>query len=153
MKKKIPSSIKTEIFPIDIFKHGIRVVIGNEEDLLSVAECEGWRDEAVKIMDGVKDYMGLTLRLESGDSAILLSDMDGESISTPVVVHELIHAVSHILRNVGIEYSLDSEEVYAYVMEDLTEKVTNWISNLCPGENTLKPRLEKSDTDYQVFTK
>ena len=105
MKKKIPSSIKTEIFPIDIFKHGIRVVIGSEEDLLSVAECEGWRDEAVKIMDGVKD-------------------------STLVVVHELIHAVSHILRNVGIEYSLDSEEVYAYVMEDLTEKVTNWISNL-----------------------
>lgn len=81
-------------------------------------------------MDGVKDYLGLTLRLESGDSAILLSDEDGEGISTPVIVHELIHAVSHVLRNVGIEYSLDSEEVYAYVMEDLTEKVTNWISSL-----------------------
>ena len=134
MKKKIPSSIKTEIFPIDIFKHGIRVVIGNEEDLLSVAECEGWRDEAVKIMDGVKDYMGVTLRLESGDSAILLSDEDVEGIATPVVVHELIHAVSHVLRNIGIEYSEDSEEVYAYVIEDLTEKVTNWISLLSPSQ-------------------
>lgn len=95
-----------------------------------MAECEGWRDEAVKIMDGVKDYVGVTLRLESGDSAILLSDKDEEGIATPVVVHELIHAVSHILRNICIEYSEDSEEVYAYVMEDLTEKVTDWISNL-----------------------
>ena len=125
MKKKIPSSIKTEIFPIDIFKHGIRVVIGNEDDLLSVAECEGWRDEAVKIMDGVKDYLGLTLCLESGDSAILFPN---EDVSVSVVVHELIHAVSHILRNIGIEYSIESEEVYAYVIEDLTKKVIDWIT-------------------------
>lgn len=27
MKKKIPSSIKTELFPIDIFKPGVRVVV------------------------------------------------------------------------------------------------------------------------------
>ena len=130
MKKKIPSSIKTEIFPINIFKHGIRIVVGNENDLLSVAECEGWRDEAVKIMDGVKDYVGITLRLESGDSAILLPDKDGEGIATPIVVHELIHAVSHVLRNIGIEYSIDSEEIYAYVIEYLTEEVINWISSL-----------------------
>lgn len=130
MKKKIPSSIKTEIFPIDIFKHGVRVVVGSEEDLLSVAECEGWRDEAVKAMDGVNNYLAFTLRLESGDSVIFLPDKDGEGIAFYVVVHELVRAVGHILRNIGVEYSEDSEEVYAYVIEDLTECVTNWISSL-----------------------
>lgn len=130
MKKKIPSSIKTEIFPIDIFKHGVRVVVGSEEDLLSVAECEGWRDEAVKAIDGVDNYLAFTLRLESGDSVIFLPDKNREGVAFPVVVHELVHAVGHILRNIGVEYSEDSEEVYAYVIEDLTERVINWISSL-----------------------
>lgn len=36
-----------------------------------------------------------------------------------VLVHEMLHAVCHITKSVGITLSNDSEEVYAYMLDKL----------------------------------
>ena len=70
--------------------------------------------------------------LSSGDSLIYSKDYKDDIEYTSVVAHEIIHAVSHILRNVGIEHTAETEEVYAYTIEDLTKRVLTWLISEFP---------------------
>lgn len=43
--------------------------------------------------------------------------------NVPTICHELLHAVSHILRSRGVEHIKETEEVYAYTMSELLRRI------------------------------
>ena len=124
--------MKSKKFPIDIFKHGIKVVIGTKEELISVAKKDRIYDEIKDDIDTVHNSFMVTFMLSSGDSLIYSKDYKNDIEYASVVAHEIIHAVSHILRNVGIAHTAETEEVYAYTIEDLAKRILTWLISEFP---------------------
>lgn len=81
-------------------------------------------------MEGTRDYRGLTYILESGDAVVYMKDLPKTIDDYGVVVHELFHAASWILRNIGIVQVEGSEECYAYVLEHLYNETVDWLNSL-----------------------
>ena len=44
-----------------------------------------------------------------------------------VLSHEVLHSVFHIMKNVSIEYTDKSEEVFTYLMEHITKEIVHAI--------------------------
>lgn len=61
---------------------------------------------------------GRTARLSSGNIVVSLT-----SIDHGIIAHELLHATTLLLDAVGVVFSIDSNEVYAYLMQYLTSIV------------------------------
>lgn len=101
--------MKSKKFPIDIFKHGVKVVICTKEELISVAKKDRIYDEIKDDIDTVHNSFMVTFMLSSGDSLIYSNDYKNDIEYTSVVAHEIIHAVSHILRNIGIAHTAETE--------------------------------------------
>lgn len=119
-------------FPLDLFKHGVKVFFGNEEELVSMAKKDGILEEVGKGLEESGSFSMVTFLLSSGDALIYGKKKPESILDYSIVSHEILHATSHILRNVGIEHTSETEEVYAYVIEDLTWKIFTWLSSLSP---------------------
>ena len=124
--------MKSKKFPIDIFKHGVKVVVGTKEELISVAKKDAVYDEIKDNIDTVNNSFMVTFILGSGDSLIYSNDYKNDIEYTSAIAHEIIHAVSHILRNIGINHTEETEEVYAYTIEDLTKRILTWLISEFP---------------------
>jgi len=71
----------------------------------------------------------ITLNLSTGD-ALIYSKTPVKGIrGQAMLTHEIFHAVSYILRNIGINHSVETEEVYAYILEDVLVNVFTWLSS------------------------
>lgn len=117
---------KSKTFPLDIFKHGIKVVIGSRDYLLAVAKKDGFLDFVEKNIE--EPFGMITFMLPTGDAMIYSESFDSGTDDDEVMRHEILHAVSHILRNVGIEHTAETEEAYAYALEYCNKRILTWLS-------------------------
>lgn len=117
---------KSKIFPLDIFKHGIKVVIGSRDYLHAVAKKDGFFDFVTKNI-GEQPFRMITFLLPTGDAMIYSEKFDRTTDDDEVMRHEILHAASHILRSVGIEHTVDTEEVYAFTIEYCNKRIIAWL--------------------------
>ena len=116
---------KSKTFPLDIFKHGIKVVIGSRDYLLAVAKKDGFLDFVERNIG--EPFRMITFQLPTGDAMIYSETFDSGTEDDEVMRHEILHAVSHILRNVGIEHTAETEETYAYTLEYCNKRILTWL--------------------------
>lgn len=117
---------RSKTFPLDIFKHGIKVVIGSRDYLLAVAKKDGFLDFVEKNIG--EPFRMITFPLPTGDAMIYSESFDSGTDDEEVMRHEILHAVSHILRRVGIEHTAETEEAYAYALEYCNKRILTWLS-------------------------
>ena len=117
---------KSKTFPLDIFKHGIKVVIGSRYYLLAVAKKDGFLDFVERNIE--EPFRMITFMLPTGDAMIYSESFDSGTDDDEVMRHEILHAVSHILRNVGIEHTAETEEAYAFALEYCNKRILTWLS-------------------------
>lgn len=69
------------------------------------------------------DSAGRTSELPSGALLIQLSELPHTPFAMGIMCHEIFHAVTFLMRRVGITLCDESDEAYAYAISDLTEQM------------------------------
>lgn len=111
--------MKEQIIPIDLYKRGVVILQGSEEEL------EKWLREhdAKHLASAVTDTDW------DNTIAITLSDnrdvyvVSIEAMELTTLCHELSHATLKVLKIVGID-PIEAEEAYTYLFEYLLSQVT-----------------------------
>lgn len=83
--------------------------------------------EVRQSLEGMKD--GRTVYFEGKGAIVVLRHKVLGAKTMALLVHEIYHAVSYILQSRGIDPSDETEEVYAYLNQDLCEKAFRRIGN------------------------
>lgn len=118
-----------KIIPIDIYNTDLLLVVGSTEELkASLGEhldAEN-ADAAYKMMaeDIKENTTGRTTLLGGGQVVLWLSNASREGVTA----HEIFHAVCFIMEKVGIGFSDESEEAFAYLIGYVTDKVNDALS-------------------------
>lgn len=114
-------------FPVEIYKHGVKVVFGTHDDLKKALNKDGFTGDFEEEKDMMEKCMGITFTLETDDVVIWLRERPKDNADWAVLAHEIYHAVSFLLRGVGIDHTSDTEEAYAYAYENLYySRITSW---------------------------
>lgn len=122
---------------LDMFYRDILIVFGNEEQTRETLHKYYDEDELDGILiDATFDGKGWTKYTSKFNSYIVwLPDNPKTAEEVGFLVHELFHATYAVMCNVGINLSEDSEEVFAYTIGFLTEKVLGALPTFsCPSQ-------------------
>lgn len=126
MKKK-PEVLKKKIFDVtlDVYSTIVKVYCGYEgkevwEEIHHNhnidMKAKKWVEEYV-----VKKECARTVSLYGKGGGVLLMFEHSPSVHT--VAHEVFHAVSFVMRRVGIPFTSSTEEAWAYAMDRLVEQI------------------------------
>lgn len=121
--------METKKFPIDLYRHGVRVVIGTIDEAVAALKKDGLKNDIDDVREIAELSSGLAFELATGDVAIWLREPPKDKDSMATLAHEVFHAVSFILRGVGIEHTSDTEEAYAYAYDYLFRNIYSWVTN------------------------
>lgn len=109
------------------------LAIGNDEELKKYLD-ENYRDRKDSCRTPLEcGNDAHTYRITFGDNGLhtlILIDTDNGAKIYSVLAHELVHAVYHTLRDVGITISDHTEEVFAYYYGYLFERITSELNKL-----------------------
>jgi len=109
-----------KIIPLDIYGHDIVISIGQSDNDLYMEIKENVSKKEFKKYMSKQISIATTHKMSSG--AILIRFK--EDIDDPgIVAHEAFHAVIFLLEKIGMKFSSDSEEAYAYLIEYLTNQI------------------------------
>lgn len=120
---------RTKEFPLDIYKHGVRVVVGTFDEAVDVLHKDGFKGDFDEEREMAERSAGLAIELCTGDVAVWLREPPKDKDGMATLAHEVFHAVSFMLRGIGLEHTSDTEEAYAYAFEYLFRNVISWA---CP---------------------
>lgn len=124
MKKK--DNIYLEI-PIPIFNGVVILYIGEIENIdmdKITYEISNELDYVINNRDKKNFVLGTTYFFDK-ISFIHMKSINKNMLS--VLCHEIFHAVNNILSFIGISLSDESEEVYAYTIDYVTEKIFSYL--------------------------
>lgn len=96
--------------------------------LRKILEPHEWQEVSESEYMGMQSLNGRTSQFLSG--ALILRTVDDPStpIGAGVIAHEVFHAVHYVMDSVGIPFSDDTNEVYAYHIQFLMEKIlSRWL--------------------------
>lgn len=112
--------MKEQIIPVDLYRRGVAVLQGAEEEL------EKWlcEHDAKSLCSLVTDtnWDNTKAITFDDDSDIYICAVEPMELTT--LCHELSHATLRILKIVGID-PIEAEEAYAYLFEYLLEQATS----------------------------
>ena len=134
VKDLIPETSEQEGFrwktvAVETFKRGAMFFIGSSEDLIKTLD-EKFDGYAEVISDLIKEE-----KLDTGCTALgyTFKCLPDALIWCPnepefkTAIHEIFHAVCHILYQCEISENQETEEVYAYLLEYLTGEFLPWV--------------------------
>lgn len=110
------------VFRIDvpIYKTGVYFIIDETDEVcreyVRKKTCGHWK-EGVPLDNGARARV---LLHESRLSFVRIQEEDLTDI--PVIAHELLHVVFHILGGVNMTHAFESEEAYTYLFEYLLDQ-------------------------------
>lgn len=115
--------------PVNMFNRGVLFFIGPQEELIKTL-AENFDEYAETIQKTIKEdgiepdnyALGYTFKVLP-DALVWCP----EEPTVKVAVHELTHCVYHILKQVEIPLTDDTEEVFAYMMEYLYAEFIPWV--------------------------
>lgn len=118
--------VKTITIPM--YYRGVLVFIGSREQL------KGYLDRHYP------SYAPVVEAVEQTQAAAFTFKLDGDALiftpqipSSAEMVHEIFHAARHILDIIGVKLTDDTEEVFAYLMEYLSEQILPWLKTFSCG--------------------
>ena len=121
--------MKKKEFPVDLFKRGVMVVIGDEDFLIEASKEYDFEEEVRNMMEELNgSYEALTLKMSTGDCIIFLKEEPKDPFGIGLLVHEIVHASIYILKIVDIEINSRDDEVLAYLVENLVYRVMEWLN-------------------------
>lgn len=121
--------MKKKEFPVDLFKRGVMVVIGDEDFLIESSKEYDFEEEVRSMTEDFSgEYEASTFRMSTGDCIIFLKEEPKNPFSIGLLAHEVVHASIHILKSVDIKISSWDDEVLAYLVENLTYRVLEWLN-------------------------
>lgn len=125
-EEKTITSFNT-IVSCDVFKQDVMFHFGEVKPLAVKIEELLDADAAVDIVKVIRDDMknnAIAMTGELGNATLVyLSLLPKDAEGYAILAHEIMHAAFMLAKKIGIECSSDSEEVYAYLIQFLTEKV------------------------------
>jgi len=74
------------------------------------------------MLEDVSNGIAVTYAAPNNCGSVIVFKQDIKTLPIGTVVHELLHAMTHIFRQIGINLSNDTEEVYAYMIDDLVNQ-------------------------------
>lgn len=114
--------IKGEVFPYDVL-----VCLGTTgQQILKYTErkfVECFTDEEKNAIKDIDSKKGYTLRLQNNAILLWTRDFPHTPEQFGYLMHEIFHASDLTLRRAGCALSDDSDEVWAYQIEWLTERI------------------------------
>ena len=114
---------------LDMFYTDILVVFGDEKQ----TRCVLHKYEMIK--NFCFSNKGRTIPTKFSSPLIWLPKIPETAQDVGFLVHELLHTTCAVMGNVGIDFSDSSEEVFAYTIGFLTEKVLEQLSTFsCPSQ-------------------
>lgn len=123
MSKTTNSKIRYKKLVDSVFQRNIYVVVGAAEDVAPFLHSKFSDSED----DVSNDNDGEFLVYESGQYVIWLEKFDESTHSYNILSHEVTHAVWTILTSVGLVFSEDSEEAFAFYAGSLTEQIVKFL--------------------------
>lgn len=108
-------------------KKKVKVDVYNRSVTLYVLPFKKWATELPKDVYSVtngKQYKGLTMINNLGDCSIILDTLDYS-----VLVHEIYHVVSFMMRHIGKEPDWNDDEPCAYLADFLFRKFHKWMED------------------------
>lgn len=109
-----------KVIPIDVYGHDIVVSIGQTDNDLYEHIKENISEKRFDKIMGNQKSIATTFKLKTGCILIRFKN----NIDNPgIVAHEAFHAIVYLFEKIGIEYSYESEEAYAYALEYLTNQI------------------------------
>lgn len=109
-----------KIIPLNVCAHDIVVSIGqSDDDLYEQIQANISKKQFDKHMANQKS-IATTHKLKTGTILIRFSENIDDA---GIVAHESLHAVVYLFKKIGIEFSYESEEAYAYTLEYLTNQI------------------------------
>ncbi len=113
------------LYPFDVL-----VVLGMDRE-----EIFAWfKKKGLLLTEEDKKYIkmtgrGRTVMLPNGQTILWIKYMP--ACIDGVVAHEIFHVVSFLMEKIGVKYSFDSDEAFAYAIEYLTNIINKYgIQNL-----------------------
>lgn len=115
-----------KIIPVDIYRRDLLLVANHshkelEGELLQYLSNR----EARRIVRGCRGVCGdsaITIKTSAGGLIVYLPQYLGDEESFGTLAHELLHATSLIMEEVGIELSPHTQEAYAYLIGYLSKE-------------------------------
>jgi len=105
---------------VPIYKTSVYFLIGeSEEDVTAYVKKKTY----VHCKDGIPLNEGARARVLLHESRLSFVRLQQDDImAIPCIAHECLHVTSFILDGVGIKYSFESEEAFAYLLEYLLDQ-------------------------------
>ena len=127
--------IKIEKITIPIYNQWVYFILGNPYEVQDYL-ADAYRDRFdfdPGVTNAVTLHKGLTTWIW----------FDTETVTVPVIVHELVHAVFDLMIDLGLE--LTDQEAFCYLDEFLMEKCVNLYAIQMDPINLVEDHLDKED--------
>lgn len=137
MNKKLSYLIPLKIFPAEI------LFSFNETDkeLIRTIKSIGFGNDApVETLKLCDSCFGRCVKFQNGLVVLRLRDFPESSTDFGRLQHEIFHAVYFVLHDIDVTLSVESNEVFAYLTQYLTEEIYEKIANEEKRANTRRPR-------------
>ncbi len=127
MKKKTEIEFKPKNFivPIEVFHKDVMFSFdeSDEKVLDTLEKAKVKMSDSVKLQLVTPNYDGICILFDSGHILVRIVYGKNDVHRYSVVAHEIFHAVSLICGRLNIGLCEHTEEVYAYMIEYLTQQV------------------------------
>ena len=109
-----------KIIPIEVYDHDIIVSVGQTNDELYELVKENITRKKFDKLFKSKTSLATTARFKTG--CIIIKFRENID-NVGIIAHESFHAINYLFDKIGIEYSYQSEEAYAYTLEYLVNQI------------------------------
>jgi hypothetical protein len=111
------------ILKLDPYKHDILFALDETPESLAMymRRTLHYPNESIESIPPLTTQ-GNTSMFSKGETLLRLKEVPNGPVYMALLVHEIVHAVSFILRRVGIEHTSETEEAYTYAIQDVTER-------------------------------
>ena len=127
MKKKKKNYFIVEV---DLYKVDILVVVGDIEGAIEWLSNKNVSDHDIEAIKNNSNDQGNVLLLSNNAIYLHVMDREKTNLWMSVLVHEVFHAASFLLKSKRIELDESSEEVYAYLIEFIYCKIVEQLDEL-----------------------
>lgn len=115
-----------KLIPVDIYRRDVLLVTNYShkelETELSKYLSKGEVRKTIKECKGVQDNGAITIQTSIGGLLVYMPKYLGDEESIGTLSHEILHATSFILEEVGISFSAQTQEVYAFLIGYLSKE-------------------------------
>lgn len=120
MRKPILKVIQYGGYPFEVL-----VAIGaRPEQIVAKLQSLKYTPTADEIGYLQRDHReGGTVQLANHACVMILNDVSDDQHSFALLAHEAFHAVNFLMKAIGMSLSDDSEEAYAYAIQDLVTQI------------------------------